>query len=102
LWTDFRAQWVVVWEGGVSKGWDLTSLNSLQSAAKWVREGSGALLVLVVRAEDVAFAVDEQIAPSDALTMVEVAMPDAMRRLEEMRLEAKARAKVKRFQGGSK
>ena len=44
----------------MAKGWDLTSLNSLKSAAEWIRSGSGALLVLVVRADDVAFAVDPE------------------------------------------
>ncbi len=83
------------------KGWDLTSLRSLESAAEWIRKGSGGLLVLVVRAEDVAFAVDPEIAPADAVTMVETVMPEAMRRLEDVRLEAKARAKVKKFQGVS-
>jgi hypothetical protein len=83
----------------VGKGWDLHSLSSLQSATEWIRKGAGGRLVLVVRAEDVAFAVDPQIVPADAVTMVEVAMREAMRRLEEMRLEAKARAKVKKFGG---
>jgi hypothetical protein len=65
--------------GGVSerKGWDLTSPRSLSAAAEWVSDKSGALLVLVVRAENMAFAVDAGIAPADAVTMVEV-------RLEEM------------------
>jgi hypothetical protein len=81
----------------VSKGakWDLTSLHSLEGAAEWIRKGSGALLVLVVRAEDVAFAVDKEVAPADARDMVEIVMPGAMARLEEVRLEAKARMKAK-------
>jgi hypothetical protein len=32
------------------KGWDLTSLNSLASACEWIRSGSGALIVVAVRA----------------------------------------------------
>ena len=79
----------------MSKGWDLTSLHSLEGAAEWIRKNSGALLVLVVRAEDVAFAVDAQVAPADARDMVEIVMPGAMARLESERLEAKARAKAK-------
>jgi hypothetical protein len=81
------------------KGWDLNSLHSLEGAAEWIRKGSGALLVLVVRPTDVAFAVDLEVAPSDAVEMVQLVMPEAMRRLEDVRLEAKARAKVRRFQG---
>ena len=31
------------------KSWDLTSLNSLESACEWIRSKSGALIVLAVR-----------------------------------------------------
>jgi hypothetical protein len=79
------------------KGWDLTSTHSLEGAVEWIRKGSGALLVLVVRAEDVAFAVDGKVSPSDAVAMVEVVMPGAMARLDEMRKETKARAKAKQM-----
>lgn len=48
------------------KAWDLSSLHSLQGAAEWIRKNAGAQVVLVVRAGDVAFAVDGQIAPKDA------------------------------------
>lgn len=75
----------------MSKGakWDITSLHSLEGAAEWIRKGSGALLVLVVRAEDVAFAVDPMIAPKDAGDMVEVAMQGVPLRLEMQRAAAK-------------
>lgn len=69
------------------KGWDLTSLRSLESASEWIRKGSGALLVLVVRAEDIAFAVDGQIAPKDARDMVEYVMPNVQEQLEQARVE---------------
>jgi hypothetical protein len=79
------------------KGWDLTSLHSLEGAAEWIRKNAGAEFVLVVRQKDVAIALHPEITPSDALLMVEVAMPEAMARLQEIRLEAKARAKVKKL-----
>lgn len=72
-------------------GWDLTSPRSLDAAAEWVRAKSGALLVLVVRADaaaetkDVAFAVDPRIAPKDAAAMVEAAMPEIVAKLDERR-----------------
>lgn len=53
--------------------------------------------MIVVRPEDVAFALDPEIKPADAVTMVEVAMPDGMREMEERRLEAKARATAKKM-----
>lgn len=72
------------------KGWDLTILHSLESAAEWIRKGSGALLVLVVRAEDIAFAVDGQVAPADSKDMVEFVMPRVVERLIQQRNEAMA------------
>lgn len=71
------------------KDWDVTSLHSLEGAAEWIRNKSGALLVLVVRPEDVAFAVDPLIAPKDAGDMVEVAMQGVPLRLEMQRAAAK-------------
>ena len=81
------------------KGWDLTSRRSLESAAEWIRKGSGALLVLVVRAEDVAFALDAQIAPRDARDMVDAALEGVAEQMEDARLEARARKRVKELQG---
>lgn len=78
------------------KGWDLTSRHSLEAAVEWVRKGSGALLVLVVRAEDVAFAVDAAIAPRDALDMVDAAMPEIAGSLEAQRVMARNLAAGKR------
>jgi hypothetical protein len=76
------------------KGWDLTSRNSCNAGAEWFRKQSGALLVLVVRAEDVAFALDGEIKPEDALGMVEAAMPEIVTAARTERLEARARAKA--------
>lgn len=84
---------------GGKKGWDLTSLHSCEGGAEWIRKNAGALLVLVVRPEDVAVALDPQIAPRDVPNMVEFALEGVVDRLEEQRLEARARAKIKKFQG---
>ena len=51
-------------------------------------------------AEDVAFAVESNHPVGRGVTRVEPVLPDAMRWREEMRLEAKARAKVMQFHGG--
>lgn len=83
---------------GGKKGWDLASLHSCESGAEWIRKNAGALLVLVVRAEDVAFALDPLIAPQDARDMVDVALDGVVEQLVQKRLEAKAIAKVKEFQ----
>ena len=77
------------------KGWDLTSLHSLQGGAEWIRKNAGAQVVLVVRPGDVAFAVDPMIAPADARLLVENELESMQRQLSEMRLEARAKAKAK-------
>ena len=79
------------------KGWDLTSTHSLEGAAEWIRKRSDAILVLVVRGEDFAFAVDEQVSPHSAREMVEVVMPQVEQQLQEQRLEARARARAKQM-----
>lgn len=77
------------------KGWDLTSGHSLEGAAEWIRKNAGGILVLVVRGEDFAFAVDPTVTPASAREMVELVMPEVERKLTEQRLEARARAKAK-------
>lgn len=50
----------------MSKGkWDLTSTHSLEAAAEWLRERSGALIVVVVRSGDGALAADPLISVLD-------------------------------------
>lgn len=80
----------------MAKGkWDLTSHNSCMAGAEWFRKQSGAILVLVVRGEDVAFALDAKVRPEDAPAMVEVAMPEIVTVMRTELLEARARAKAK-------
>jgi DNA-binding protein YbaB len=52
------------------KQWDLTSRRSLESAAEWIRERSDAIVVVVVRGQDTAFAVHVDAAPADAAELV--------------------------------
>jgi hypothetical protein len=78
------------------KGWDLTSLHSLEGAAEWIRKNSDALLVLVVRREDIAFAVHEDVRPFEAIQMVELVLPATQAQLEERREEARLKAAGKR------
>ena len=75
--------------------WDLTSKHSLDAAAEWMRKNAGGLLVLVVRGEDMAFAVDPTIAPKAAVEMVEVVMPDLLAQLVAERTAAKEAARLK-------
>jgi hypothetical protein len=75
--------------------WDLTSKNSLDACAEWVRSGSDALLVLVVRPNDFSFAVHKEIAPHDAADMVESMLQDLALQLASERNAAREAAKAK-------
>jgi hypothetical protein len=77
------------------KGWDLSSQHSLEGAAEWIRKNSGAVLVLVVRGEDVAFSVDARVAPAAAREMVECVLPGAAEQLNQRRVAARDQASQK-------
>jgi hypothetical protein len=66
-------------------GWDLTSRHSMESAAEWIRKKGAAQVVLVIRPDDVAFAVDPQIAPKAARELVELIMPEVQVYLDQKR-----------------
>ncbi len=75
------------------QGWDLTSVNSLAGAAKWIRKGSNALLVLVVRPNDVAFDVDPALAPMDAINTVRNELPELLQQLIDQRAKGKGKSR---------
>ena len=52
------------------KQWDLTSTHAVEGAAEWIRKRSDAIVVMVVRGQDKAFAVHPDVAPSDAAELV--------------------------------
>jgi hypothetical protein len=65
------------------KKWDLTSTHSLEGAAKWIRAGSGAMVVLVIRRDDWAWSADTALLPQDVVGAVREVLPalqDAMLR----------------------
>lgn len=72
--------------------WDLTSVNALQAAAAWMLKKAGALLVVVVRVDDLAISADPQLAPRDSLHLLEDRMPELHSVLQREREEARAKA----------
>lgn len=78
------------------KGWDLTSLHSLEGGAEWIRKNAGAQLVLVVRPNDVAFAVDPLISPRDAGELVRAELDTVVEHLARQRMAARDRAEEKK------
>ena len=77
---------------GTKKKWDLTSKDSCARAAEWIREESDALLVLVVRPEDMSFSVHTSIAVNDAIDVVVNELPALRQGLTEQRAQAKGKA----------
>jgi hypothetical protein len=70
------------------KKWDLTSPRSLAAAAEWLRKGSDALVVLVIRKDDWAEAHDLALGPMEVRDTVRDTLPpmlDVMLRGKEKR-----------------
>jgi hypothetical protein len=79
-----------------NRNWDLTSNNALQAAAKWLLEKSGALLVVIVRVDDLAIAADPGCAPRESQNLIEDRMTELHERLERERQAARELADRKR------
>ena len=61
--------------------WDLKSINSLRSAAQWIRKGSSAQIVLVIRPQDVAVSVDPAMQAMQAITAIRNELPQLLQYL---------------------
>ena len=79
-----------------NRNWDLTSNNALQAAAKWLLEKSGALLVVIIRVDDLAIAADPGCAPRESQNLIEDRLPELHERLERERVAARELADRKR------
>ena len=78
------------------RNWDLTSNNALQAAAKWLLGKSGALLVVIIRVDDLAIAADPGCAPRESQNLIEDRMAELHDRLERERQAARELADRKR------
>jgi hypothetical protein len=67
------------------RDWELTSNGALQAAAAWLLKKSGALLVVIVRVDDLAIAADPLCAPRESQRLLEDRMPELHERLERER-----------------
>jgi hypothetical protein len=76
---------------------DLSGNHALQSMTEWLRKKSGALLVCVVRVDDLAISADPQLAPRDSQNLLEDRMPALHDRLQEERKKARELADRKRL-----
>lgn len=55
----------------MSKARDMKPRSAVQGLAAWIGKGSGAIVVMVLRAEDHVFWVDPQCPPTDAADVVQ-------------------------------
>ena len=69
--------------------WDLTTSSGMSSAAAWLRKSGDAVVVVVIRAEDVAFSVDPRVAPRDAIELLKQELPALMEHLQSDRAKKK-------------
>jgi hypothetical protein len=63
----------------------LPNTSALMRMADRLRAESEALLVLVIRVDDVAFSVDPEVSPRDAANTIQSEMPGFIAHLEESR-----------------
>jgi hypothetical protein len=84
------------------KGWDLTSTNSLQGAAKWLLKlaGGSALVVIVVRVDDLAIAADPLVSPRDTLGLLADRYPELHDTLQAERVKELEKRDRQRAKGG--
>ena len=71
------------------KKWDLTSTHAMGAAAEWLRKRGDAVVVVVIRANDVAFSVDPRCTPLDAVHLLQAELPALLRQLELDRVRKK-------------
>jgi hypothetical protein len=69
------------------KQWNLTSTHSLEGAAAWIRKGSGAMVVLVIREGDWVVDADPALLPQEVCEAVRGVMAP----LYDMILKRKAK-----------
>lgn len=84
------------------KQWDLTSVHALEGAAEWIRKRSDAIVVMVIRGQDTAFAVAESCAPSDAADLVRDQLPQMVEdtnRARAARRDAETRKRAAEIAG---
>ena len=74
------------------KKWDLTRQGGMWSAMEWIRRDAGALLVVAIRVDDMAFSVAPGMTPKDAVDMLRDELPSLLAMLKQKQEAGKARA----------
>ena len=82
------------------KKWDLTSTNSMEAAAGYLRKNAGAMVVIVIRAADAVCVVDEGIPAGEVNKYLFNHLPEALARLEKSQEDDRAKHVHKQIQSG--
>jgi hypothetical protein len=72
------------------KPWDLTSTHALEGACEWIREKSGALMVVAIRVDDSAIAADPAMPARELLPRLALEMEELATKLAEARRVSKS------------
>ena len=70
-------------EKTAKREWDMTSTNSMEAGAEYLRKKTGAVLVLVLRAQDAVVVVDEGVNAPDVPCIISSCLHEAIARLEK-------------------
>jgi len=73
---------------------DWTRTGTVVAMADWIRDSSGAMLVMVVRRDDSVLSADPALMASDAYRLVEEYIPALAADLEQSRLEKRKAARL--------
>jgi hypothetical protein len=65
--------------------WDLTPTRALEGACEWIRKRSGALMVVAIRVEDSAIAVDPAMPAKEILPRLELETADLADKIRAQR-----------------
>jgi hypothetical protein len=77
---------------GDKKKWDLSKLHALEAACEWIRKESGALMVVAIRVEDSAIAVDPAMPAGDLVPRLELETEALAEKVEMTRQAAREKA----------
>lgn len=68
-------------------GWDMTSRDSFEAGANWLRKQSGAFVVVAIRADGGVVSLHDNMAPMDAIQLLQKAFPRLLAAMESLDLE---------------
>jgi hypothetical protein len=78
----------------MAKQLDWTKTGTVEAMGEWLRSKSDAICVMVIRPDDLVFAIDPRCAPADAEALVLEHVTPLVRKVEQARQEKKRTARL--------